>query len=118
MQWRSLLTIIYGLILISTGLLRGIEAVAYKPNALFFCLTFGTIAIVAGYLYRMNKGIAGSVIAMVAAVPVLIFYFSCFVSQPDKDANLRVAVAIVASIAQIIVSTLPCSGGCETKSAD
>ena len=115
MQWRSVLTIIYGLVLISTGLLRGIEAQAYKPNALFFCLTFGVIAIAAGYLYRLNKGIAGSIVAMLAAVPVLSFYFYCFVIQPEKDANLRVGTAIVASIAQIIVSTLPCGESCDRK---
>jgi hypothetical protein len=118
MQWRSVLTIIYGLVLISTGLLRGIEAQEFKPNALFFCLTFGIIAIVAGYLYKLGKGVAGSMVGMLASVPVLGFYFYCFISQPEKDANLRVGVAIIASIAQIIVCTLPCSGGCETKSAD
>ncbi len=117
MQWRSVLTIIYGLVLISTGLLRGIEAQEYKPNALFFCLPFVLIAIAAAYLYRMNKGIAGSVVAMLAAVPVLSFYFYCFVSQPDKDANLRVGTAIIASIAQIVVSTLPCGESCDAKSA-
>ena len=35
MNWQFVLTILYGLFMIWTGLLRGIEAQAFKPNAFF-----------------------------------------------------------------------------------
>ena len=34
---------------------RMLEAQAYKPNALWFCLAMGLVAIAGGFLYRMQK---------------------------------------------------------------
>ena len=107
MATRWLLTILYGLLTIWTGLWRGIEARAYKPNALWFCLVMGVVAIAAGFLYRMNRRLAATITALVAVVFVLGFYFYCFIAQPEKDATFRVGLIIVASIGELVVILLP-----------
>ena len=107
MNRRWLATILYGLLTIWTGLWRGIEAQAYKPNALWFGLVMGVTAIAAGFLYRMNKHLAGTITALVATVLVLGFYFTTFISQPEKDATYRVGIIIVASVAELVVILLP-----------
>ena len=53
-DWKWLLTILFGLFVIWTGLHRGIEAVAYKPNALWFCMATGVMGIMGGFLYRIQ----------------------------------------------------------------
>ncbi len=105
MKW--LFTILYGLLAIWTGLWRSIEAQAYKPNALWFCLVMGMLAIAAGFLYRMEKRLAGMVTALVPVIFLLGFYFYCFIGQPEKDATLRVGIIILASIAELVVILLP-----------
>jgi len=96
---KGVFSVLYGLLVIWTGLLRGIEAGAFKPNALFFCLVMGAAAIAAGFLFRFGKNLAAWIAALAAAAIVFSFYFSCFVGQPEKDATHRVALAILASIA-------------------
>ena len=105
MKW--LFSILYGLLVIWTGLQRGIEAQAFKPNALFFGLVMGIAAIAAGFLFRLEKRLAAWITALVATVFVLGFYFTCFVGQPEKDATYRVAVIILASIAHLVALFLP-----------
>ena len=105
MRW--LFSILYGLLVIWTGLHRGIEAKAFKPNALFFCLVTGLAAIAAGFLFRLGKRLAAWITALISTVVVLGFYFSCFVGDPEKDASYRVAVVILASIAYLVALFLP-----------
>ena len=107
MRNRWLFTILYGLLTIWTGLWRGIEARAYKPNSLWFCLVMGTVAIAAGFLFRLGKDLAGKIAALVAVAFVLGFYFHSFIAQPEKDATFRVGVIILASIAELVVLFLP-----------
>ncbi len=109
MKW--LYSIVYGLIVIWTGLHRGIEAKAFKPNALFFCLVTGLAAIAAGFLFRLEKRLAAWITALAAVVFVLGFYFTCFVGQPDKDASYRVGIVILASIAYLVLLFLPKAHG-------
>ena len=104
---KWLLTTLFGLFVIWTGLLRSIEAQAYKPNALWFCTAMGLIAIAGGIQYRRGKRILASLISGVAASIVLAFYFYCFITQPDKDATVRVGLVIVAAIAQLVVVVMP-----------
>ncbi len=105
MKW--LFSILYGLLVIWTGLQRGIEAKAFKPNALFFCLVMGVAAIAAGFLFRFEKRLAAWITALVATLIVLGFYFTCFVSQPEKDATYRVGIIILASIGHLVGLFLP-----------
>ena len=107
MQWRWLLTILYGLLLIWIGLWRSVLAQEFKPNAFYFCFATGLLAITAGYAFRLGKRWVGAVLGLAAVAPVLSFYTYCFITDPESDANYRVALAIVASIAQICVITLP-----------
>lgn len=102
-----MLTILFGLFVIWTGLLRNIEAQAYKPNALWFCLAMGVVAILGGFLYRIRRPRIGGALALTAATIVLAFYFYCFIKQPEKDANYRVGLVILASIAELIVVAMP-----------
>jgi peptidoglycan/LPS O-acetylase OafA/YrhL len=104
---RWLLTILYGLLVIWTGLLRTIEAQQFKPNAFWFCLVTGSAAIAAGYLLRADRRWFGTTLGIVAAGVVVSFYLYCFVTEPEKDANYRIAVAIIASLGELCVLTVP-----------
>lgn len=99
--------IIYGLFVIWTGLLRGIEAKAYKPNSFWFCLVMGLTCIAAGYLFRLEKKMAATIISLIAAGFVLAFYAYCFVNKPEGDATVRVGLVIVASIGFLAMIFLP-----------
>jgi peptidoglycan/LPS O-acetylase OafA/YrhL len=104
---KSWISILFGLFVIWTGLLRGIEAQAYKPNSLWFCLLIGMLCIFAGFLFRMEKSRIALSVGTFAALVVLSFYFYCFVSQPEKDASYRVGLIIVASIGYLSAIYFP-----------
>ena len=105
MKW--LLAIIYGLFVIWTGLLRGIEAGQYKPNSLWFCLVMGLACISGGYLFRLQKKAMAMGVVLFASGAVLLFYLFCFISKPESDATVRVGLVIVASIGHIALICLP-----------
>jgi len=107
MNPRILLTLLYSLHLIATGLLRGIEAQAYKPNSLWFCIVTGLLIITGAALWQKGRACIGKAITSVVTVLVLSFYFYSFVSSPDKDATLRVGAIILTSIAQMLVVFFP-----------
>lgn len=107
MNHRVIFTLLFGFHVIWTGLWRNIQAAAYKPNALWFCLILGLVAIVAGFLYRKRLERAASITAFCAAAVVLGFYFKEFVTQPAEEANFRVGLIILSSIAQLVVIFLP-----------
>ena len=87
MPHRDLFTLLFGLHVIWTGLWRSIQAAAYKPNSLWFCLIIGLVAIVAGFLYRKRLERAASITAFCAAAIIFTFYFREFITQPEKDAT-------------------------------
>jgi len=103
MNWHFVLTVVYGLFMIWTGMLRGIEAQAFKPNSFYFCLVIGVLSILGGFLFRADKRWPAIILTSIAAGTALAFYLSCFVGQPEKDATVRVGLAIVASIAELCV---------------
>ena len=104
---KCYVSILFGLFVIWTGLLRSIEAQAFKPNAFWFCLTMGLVSIAAGFLFRIHKTKIGTGVAILAGIVVLAFYLNCLIKQPEKDATVRVALAIVASIAHLSLILLP-----------
>ncbi|MFK7765889.1 MAG: hypothetical protein AB8B55_01515 [Mariniblastus sp.] len=104
---KTYVTIVFGLFVIWTGLLRCIEAQAFKPNAFYFCLTMGIIALAAGFVFRLGREKTAIGIAVVSGGIVLAFYLYCLIVQPEKDANVRVAMVIVASFAQLTFMLLP-----------
>lgn len=104
---KPLISILFGLFVIWTGLLRGIEAQAYKPNSLWFCLVMGLLCIAGGYLFRFRKTLLAAAVSTFATLLVLAFYFYCFVSQPEKDASYRVGLIIVAAIGYLALIYLP-----------
>lgn len=55
MVYRWLFTVLYALHLIWTGLQANIQAQAYKPNALWFCLVLGLMALAGAFLFRLNQ---------------------------------------------------------------
>ena len=106
---KCYIAILFGLLVIWTGLLRSIEAQAFKPNAFWFCLAMGLLAIIGGYLIRLGKSKLGTVVAASAGVIVLVFYVNCLIKQPEKDATYRVGLAILAAIAELAFVLLPTS---------
>lgn len=104
---KCYVSILFGLFVIWTGLLRSIEAQAFKPNAFWFCMTMGLVAISAGFLFRMGKTKIGTGVGLFAGIVVLAFYLYCLIKQPEKDATVRVGLAIVAAIAELALVMLP-----------
>jgi hypothetical protein len=107
MKHRDILTILYGLYIIWTGLWRNIEASAYKPNALWFCLVLGLVAIIAGFLYRMERERTAAITAFTVTTIVFSFYFREFITKPEDEANFRVGLIMLSSIAQLVVIFMP-----------
>ena len=93
--------------MIWTGLLRGVEAKEFKPNSFFFCSAMGFMAIAAGYCLQINKTKVGIILGIVPVGIVLAFYVNCFITEPTKDANIRVALVIIAALAELVVLTFP-----------
>jgi hypothetical protein len=106
-MYKWLFNVLFGLLTIWTGLWRGIEAQAYKPNALWFCMVTGLIAVAAGYLYRLDKRVPAAIAGGSAGTVVLLFYLHSFITNPEGDATFRVALIIVGAIGQLVVVTLP-----------
>lgn len=104
---KPYVTIVFGLFVVWTGLLRSIEVQEFKPNSFYFCLTMGLVAIAAGFIYRFNWPGTATVVAALAGAMVLGFYLYCFIVQPEKDANVRVGLVIVAALAQLSLILLP-----------
>ena len=100
-------SIIFGLFVIWTGILRSIEAQAFKPNAFWFCLTMGLLAIAGGYLFRLGRQRIATGISASAGLIVLVFYLNCLIVQPESDASYRVGLVIVAAIGQLTLVFLP-----------
>jgi hypothetical protein len=67
----------------------------------------GLIAIGAGFLFQLNRTKLATVVGLISGTIVLAFYLYCFIKQPEKDANYRVAWVIVASLAEIVFVLLP-----------
>ena len=119
MKSRDVLTILYGLHIIWTGLLRNIEAAAYKPNALWFCLVMGLIAIAAGFLFRKGLNRTATIVGLLATAVIFCFYFREFICEPETEATYRVGSIILSSIAEFVVLLLPssCENFCEGPTA-
>ena len=100
-------SIIFGLLLIGTGLLRSVEAQAFKPNAFWFCLVTGLLAIGAGYLFQLGKSRIGTVVAVAISSIVICFYMYCLITQPEKDATYRVCIALLAGFTELSLVLLP-----------
>jgi len=98
---------LFGLIVIWTGLSRSVEALAFKPNSFFFCLACGLIAIAAAWFFRARRERIALALSVVAFVLVFGFYTWCFIKQPEKDATIRVARVIVASVGFISYVAFP-----------
>lgn len=100
-------SIIFGLFVIWTGILRSIEAQAFKPNAFWFCLAMGLLAIAGGYLFRLGRTRIATGVSAASGLIVLVFYANALIVQPEKDASYRVGLVIVAAIAQLALIGLP-----------
>lgn len=99
MAHRWLFMFLYGLHLIWTGFQRGIEAQAYKPNALWFCLVMGLIAVAASFLFRAGRSVLAKRVSGFVVLLVFGFYLYCFVKAPEEDATVRVGLIMLSSIA-------------------
>ncbi|MEM6504913.1 MAG: hypothetical protein AAF711_05565 [Planctomycetota bacterium] len=107
MKHRDLLTILFGLYLVWTGLWRSIEAAEFKPNSFWFCLVLGAVAISAGFLFRLQRRLIASLMALFVVTVVLGFYTSEFITSAEKEANFRVGFVMIASLAELVVVLLP-----------
>ncbi len=100
-------SIIFGLFVVWTGILRSIEVQAFKPNAFWFCLAMGLLAILGGYLFRLGRARIATGVSASSGLIVLVFYVNCLIVQPESDATYRVGLVIVAAIGQLALTFLP-----------
>ena len=110
---RAITSIAFGTFVIWTGLMRCVEAQAFKPNAFWFCLVTGTIAISASQFYQMAKPVWGTVLGLASAAVVFAYYLFTFITAPEQDATVRVALVIVAAIGYATWIGLPSKKGDE-----
>lgn len=106
-DWRWLITFAFALLVFWTGLWRCIEVKEFKPNAFYFCLVTGLMAVGAGFLFWQGKHNLGMVIGVASAGFVFGYYLFTFVTEPEKDASYRVGIAIIAALAELIAILLP-----------
>jgi hypothetical protein len=107
MSHRWLFTVLYGLHIIWTGLWRSVEAQTFKPNAFWFCLTMGMVALVGAFLYRIQMPRIATVVAAGVTLITLTFYLYSFITNSEQDASFRVALIILTSIAELVVILFP-----------
>ena len=107
MPHRWLFTLLYGLHVVWTGLQRNIEAQAYKPNALWFCLVMGLAAIMASFMFRAGRNRAAKLLMSVVLAIVFGFYLFSFIKDPAEDATVRVGLILLTSIAEAAVVFMP-----------
>lgn len=100
-------SLIYAMVILWTGIQRSIDAQAFKPNAFWFCTFVSLLAIVSAYLFRFKLSTVAKILGGAGGVIALSFYAYCFIVQPEQDANLRVGVAIVASLGYVSLILLP-----------
>ena len=93
--------ILYALLILSVGLWRSIEAGVFKPNAFYFCLAVSVLTITGAFMIRGCMKLVGLVLALVATATALAFYLWCFITKPEQDASIRVALAIVSSVGHL-----------------
>lgn len=106
---NAYLSLGYAMIMLWIGIQRCIDAQAFKPNAFWFCVAVGGLSIVAGYLFRLRHVTIARLVGSVASLMALSFYVYCLIVQPEKDANVRVGMAIVASAGYLSLILLPAS---------
>jgi len=104
---QVIISIIYALHIVWTGLWRNIEAQAYKPNSLWFCMVMGLLVISSVYLYRLNRPRLALIIGSASTFLVLGFYLYCLISNPATDATVRVGLIILTSLAHLVILFLP-----------
>ncbi|MEL7499159.1 MAG: hypothetical protein AAFN77_16245 [Planctomycetota bacterium] len=104
---KTYIAIVYAMLMMGVGMQRCIEAQAFKPNAFYFCLAVAVVAIVAGYCFRVSWHWLGGGLAVLASAAALAFYMYCLIVQPEKDATVRVGVAIVGSVGFLAFALLP-----------
>lgn len=106
---QSFIGIAYALHIVWTGLLRNIEAQAYKPNSLWFCLVMGLLVLSSVYLKRLNRCRAALIIGAATTALVFGFYLFSMISDPAADASYRVGSIILTSFAHLAWLFLPAS---------
>ena len=108
-------SLLYAMVILWTGIQRSIDAQAFKPNAFWFCTFVSFLAILYAYLFRLKFPRLAKWFGGVGGGLALAFYVYCFMVQPEQDANLRVGVAIVASLGYVSLILLPMEDATSTK---
>lgn len=105
-----MLIVAYALHLFWTGLWASIAAQALKLNAFWFCLLLGTVCLIGGLMYRLEKIRLTSLLVAPAAALVMGFYVYSFLNDPGVDATFRVGLIILSSIGVQLVFFFPPMG--------
>jgi hypothetical protein len=93
--------------LIWTALWASIGAQAFKAKAFWFCLVLAIIALGGAYLYQTGKSKVAKIISLIASTFALAYYLQTFIASPEEDANFRIGLIILSSIALLIVTLMP-----------
>ncbi len=102
-----MLIVAYALHLFWTGLWASIAAQELKLNAFWFCLLLGTVCVIGGVMYRLEKTRLARLLVTPAAALVMGFYVYSFVNDPNVDATFRVGLIILSSIGVQLVLFFP-----------
>ncbi len=97
----------FGLIILGVGLMASVDAREFKANAFGFCAVNGLLSLLGSYCFRRGWGGWALGLSTMAGLFVLGYYLFTFINAPEQDANLRVALAILSSIATLAILYLP-----------
>ncbi|MBA7577751.1 hypothetical protein ES708_19606 [subsurface metagenome] len=104
---KGVITIIYGLLVMGIGIWRNIQT-GHSPEALWFGLVMGTIAIIGGILLVLKKRIPAYIVTFVAIGFVGgWFLYRILTHSSDGVTSLRVWIILVATVTETIILLNP-----------
>lgn len=98
----AVITGLYGLFLIGSGVFRHVTHEGGNTKALGFGIFTGVLALIGAALFAKNKTLAGKITAFVAVAFVLGF-FGTMTLKGSYDLDARIGASIVASLIEAAV---------------
>lgn len=98
----ALVTAVYGLWLIGSGVYRHLETEGGNMNALGFGIFAGVLALIGAVLFGLNKRLPALILTSVAIVFVLGFFVTMTV-KGTYPLNVRIGTTIAFSLVEAVV---------------
>lgn len=98
----TIITAVYGVFLLGSGLYRHLSQVGGNTKALGFGIFVGIVSLIGAALFAKNKTLAGKIVSFIAVAFVLGF-FGTMTIKGTYDLDARIGASIVASLIEAVV---------------